>query len=123
MANTGGLTAGIIILTLLILWMIIFTIVTIITRKPLFYKMSIIGPVGTAMHKLIYDGKYSNKGFMYYIGTQFTKNYSKEPANEPLNASVDEHVTGGYDYKYSNNYSANSYRPNTYSGEYDPLYA
>ena len=124
MASTAGLSVGIVILTLIILWMIVFTVITIITRKELFYRMSIVGPVGTAMHKLINDVKYKDHGFMYYIGTQFTKDGSKEPINEPLNASLDEQrVTGGYDYKYSNNYSANSYTPNTYKGTYDPLYA
>ena len=56
-SSNKGLIVTVCILSIILFWFILFSILALALKNKTLYKLSIIGPVGHNMHDLIFEGK------------------------------------------------------------------
>ena len=60
-----GLIVTVVIFCLIFAWIITFSILALALKKPIFHKLSLIGPIGQLMYKVVYKGQ-TARGELYH---------------------------------------------------------
>lgn len=111
MADTG-LIVTVVIFCLIFAWIITFSILAIVLKKPIFEKLSIIGPLGHKIHlaskgvslqSQAYHRLEKKGNLTTYSSPNSSPNSSPSPNPEPHKSSITNGGYYGYDYDYDDN--------------------
>lgn len=84
--NKGGLIAYVVITVLLVVWIITFSILAILQKKELFFKLSIVGPVGNLVRKYSMPG---SKNFIAQMGNKMLASQGMQPVvQQPIQQPI-----------------------------------
>jgi hypothetical protein len=77
-----GLIITVVVFCIIFAWIITFSILALAMKKPIFHKLSVIGPVGAMMHKVVYKGQTMRDEFYRQIAKHSNGNlqYGQQPA-------------------------------------------
>ena len=107
MADTG-LIVTVVIFCLIFAWIITFSILAMVLKKPIFEKLSIIGPLGHKIHLASKGVSLQSQAYHRLekkgnLTTYSSPNPSLNPSPEPHKSSITNGGYYGYDYDYDDN--------------------